>query len=64
MKYEFTKGEIITIEYLYRKKVKSEVWRFMNYNENTKVLWLYSDNKSVNAIREKYILKVISTNQN
>jgi hypothetical protein len=64
MKYEFSKGEIISIEYLSRKKVKSEVWRFMNFNEHTKVLWLYSDNKCVSAIKEKYILKIESTNQN
>jgi len=64
MKYEFSKGEIISIEYLNRKKVKSEVWRFMNFNEHTKVLWLYSDNKSVTAIKEKYILKIESTNKN
>jgi len=64
MKYEFSKGEIISIEYLNRKKLKSEVWRFMNFNEYTKELWLYSDNKSVTAIKEKYILKIESTNQN
>ena len=37
---EFKKNDLIAIEYLRRNKLKREFWKFLNYNPNTKEIYL------------------------
>lgn len=55
---EFKKNDLIGIEYLSRNKLKREFWKFLNYNPYTKEIWLYDDNKTLNVVKEKNIMKI------
>lgn len=55
---EFKKNDLIGIEYLRRNKLKSEFWKFLNYNANTKEIYLYDDNQTLNVVKEKNVIKL------
>ena len=40
MNYEAKKGDIVAVQYLYRSKLRSELFTFINYNTNKKELWV------------------------
>jgi hypothetical protein len=61
MTNDFKKGDFIAIQFLERKKLKSELWKFLSYNKFIKEYWFYSDDKVMKFIKEKNIIDIIKT---
>ena len=58
MTNDLEKGDIIVVQYLYRNKLYTQLWKFLNHNQKTKEVWVYSDDKICTCIKEKNIIKI------
>ena len=59
MKIESCKmGDVVGIQYLYRNKLRTELWRWNNYNKNTKEYWFYNDTNESLCVKESKLIAI------
>lgn len=59
MKIEvYNMGDIVRIQYLYRNKLRTESWRWNNYNKNTKEYWFFNDTNAMLCVKEGKLIAI------
>lgn len=55
---DYKKGDIVGVQYLYRNKLRTELWKWNNYNKNTKEYFFYNDTNTMLCVKESRLMAI------